>query len=427
MTIAIIRPALIFGGIHYGGILGIFIPVSFVLVIAVIIFYLSATFFPYAHNREEIVELIMFVSTITLTLIAIAMMIICMTTIPNRTINIKSSYEFNVITNLPYANKVNYCLENDIDFEGKNPRWLGQLKKFYRTFDGNGHTIKNLKISNVKDSGSGFGLVGSNYGKICNLRFESCEFNFSNSSTNAFGIIAGYNYNEIINCSIINCYQKWDAGYRGDWVGDNGLINNIYMGGIIGLNKGGIISCCEYYNEIDNTIIDQSIYLKNTFSVIGSGVSGRSAFGISVGGITGYSENGIVENCVVYGARVYSDLTQAPICGSPFQLIGGLVGRVNNTSINNSLVYADCSSISNGWSHRYVGELVAFVDSAQFSDCYIVSGNCDGVGNNPNGVDGIFTMTKQNITCADLPKSFINWKDSNYGYPTPYFSNSLKN
>ena len=31
MTIAIIRPAAIFGGIHYGGILGIFIPVIVIL------------------------------------------------------------------------------------------------------------------------------------------------------------------------------------------------------------------------------------------------------------------------------------------------------------------------------------------------------------------------------------------------------------
>lgn len=31
MTIALIRPAAIFGGIHYGGILGIFIPVIVIL------------------------------------------------------------------------------------------------------------------------------------------------------------------------------------------------------------------------------------------------------------------------------------------------------------------------------------------------------------------------------------------------------------
>ncbi len=427
MAIALVRPALIFGGIHFGGILGIFIPVSVVLIIGMVIFYLSATFFPDTSDREGIVEIIMFISTIVLTLIAIAMMIICLTTIPKRTIYIKSSQEFNVICNLPYADKLDYCLESDIDFEGQNPTWLGQLQNYYGTFDGNGHTIKNLKISNVKDSSSGFGLVGSNYGKICNLRFESCEFNFSNSSTNAFGIIAGYNYNEILNCSIINCYQAWNAGIREDIVmGGNRSVSNIYIGGLVGLNKGGLISGCEYYNGIDNSIIDQSIYLKNRFSVFGDGVSGKSAFGTLCGGIVGYSEDGIIENCVTYGSRVQSDLTKTSLCGTPFQVIGGLVGRVKNSTINSCLVYAECSGISNGKCLRYVGELTAFVDSAQFSDCYIVPSSCNIIGNNSNEVEGIYTLPEQNVTSTDLPKSFANWKDTSHGYPTPYFSSSLE-
>lgn len=315
MIIALIRPAAIFGGIHYGGILGIFIPVIVIVVGVIIWFYITQVDLSGG-------EVIYFSITLLFYALSLAMMIIGISIIPQRTIYIKSAREFNVISHVPQADNINYSLEGDIDFNGASPSWLGKLQNYHGIFDGNGYTIKNLTITRANDTDYGFGLIGSNYGTVRNVRFESCIFKFKNDSTNAFGILAGYNYGEIENCSIINCYQSWNAGEWGDWsMGGDRSLCNIYVGGRVGVNKGGSIEKCEYYNENANDDFKYSIHVQVEYSVLGSGTSGRSAFGVCAGGLVGYMEEGTVSNCVVYGASVHSYIYNND--GTPFQMTGG--------------------------------------------------------------------------------------------------------
>lgn len=158
-------------------------------------------------------------------------------------------------------------LTADIDLEnaewypiGQNENVNGRMQEFFGIFDGDGHTIKNLKIkshtpeqirnsTNYIDDDSiayGVGFFGWLSGAVKNVTFE----NITVSGHSKVGVVAGYfqrtaDTDVIENCTVKNCTVNAthvDDAFCGD-----------KAGGIVGMNgtENGAVRNC----HVENTTI----------------------------------------------------------------------------------------------------------------------------------------------------------------------------
>lgn len=236
-----------------------------------------------------------------------------------------------------YVNSGNDCadltfkLTNDLDFRridftaigyGSDYKSTGVFNPFKGKFDGDGHTISNLKIysdvealglfgyvgtggeirnlilENVKIDGNNRvgSIAGENKGTITNCTVKNCDLKISNDETGDFwgvGSIVGLNWGEIIDCSTENC------NLDGRWT----------IGGIVGANSGEIKNCkvvCSHINclhRIGGLAGHNEFKISDCYAVI-KRISSRSKSPKDFGAIVGYNPNknqGLsVENCCYY-------------------------------------------------------------------------------------------------------------------------------
>ena len=283
----------------------------------------------------------------------------------------------------------NYLLSNDIDLSGES-KWI-PIENFSGTINGDGHSIKNLKIE-VR-SGDNSGLFGELKGTVMNLKLENVDISGTGSGNNV-GAIAGTNSGTIKNCEVsgnINCeYATYVGGIVGcsniklfDNVNNATVSSNENVGGITGAIKlklkdkedentvigdgnvnngnifgktsiGGIFGAIECFknNNYAGTYYISTSENKNNGKV--------SATGNNVGGIAGrlaglytfsyyaYIKISDCENTGVvsgkdnvggiygYGESVSSATTcinTADIIGSNY--VGGFIGRSSGTEVSN--------------------------------------------------------------------------------------------
>ena len=154
-----------------------------------------------------------------------------------------------------------YSVMNDIDFSNKYVYQFGIYgNPFKGTFEGNGNTLKNIKIETTTDY---VGIFGYNTGTIRGVNFE----NISVKGNNYVGGIAGFNEGNI--SSII---------FSGNVTG------NENVGGITGQHNSGN----NYYSPkpIENVIVKDII------------VNGNK----NVGGVAGFAYNGTLKSVVENGS-----------------------------------------------------------------------------------------------------------------------------
>ena len=226
-----------------------------------------------------------------------------------------------------------YVLMNNITTSLQNAR---HIETFYGTLDGNGYTIKNIRVDlNSSDtSGKNCGLVRINRGVIKNLVIDSriidiAEPTSYNSTWVYAGFVAGRNYGTIYNVTVRNCELISSR-------------HTVAMGGIAGINIGGTISNCSVENLVFTGCSDMG-------GIVGSSDGGTVSscyvtdvdFNIeidgenrSVGGVVGYAKNGAsisschVESCaiVVASYSLANDVVQP--------CIGIVVGHLNASTMN---------------------------------------------------------------------------------------------
>ena len=219
-------------------------------------------------------------------------------------------------------------LDNDIDLPDDSPIVLAS---FAGTFNGNGHTIKNVKISEAASSSGFFGIVfkrgfvkdlcvegkykpdgtmkwiggicGTNYGRI-----ENCTFNGSIRATSDVGGIVGRNMvlGEVDGCKSFGRIQ-----------GDS------FCGGICGYNEGNVSNCineARVNTKYEDTSItkDELVDAVETI-MMGENLNELRGFRtrMDMGGICGFSE-GEVFSCQNNGAVGYEHVGYNS---------GGIVGR----------------------------------------------------------------------------------------------------
>lgn len=260
---------------------------------------------------------------------------------------------------LDFANRVNdgetfenYIVYLDKDIDMENDEWIvigtpgGRIEPrntFRGVFEGNNHTIDNLKISNIRKRYSG--LFGYNEGTIQNLNIKgSISGQFGNCH---IGLFSGYNEGSIHNCTALIDFDSqsssspaWIGGISG---GNGGTISSCITrgemsimnenlgssaatGGIIGDNNGEIVECKNFINIKSGTtyvggICGDSRKLDSKMSIrqcVNYGLINLIRGNITAGGIIGsLDENGIVEQCASKGdfSSTYSGTRFAGICG----------------------------------------------------------------------------------------------------------------
>lgn len=280
----------------------------------------------------------------------------------------------------------NYILMNDIEFtkedflengdfynnsEGFKPIGDGYYGNIFKgVFNGNGYSIKNLKIRKTSSEISYVGLFGYNEGTIKNLHMVNNDIYFSATHpSNRYygsyvGAIAAYNHGG----DIINCTSS------GNLYGESLTSSH-------SINVGGIVGYSEYYYEsnITNCI---------NYSNVSSYAPKDSA---SSGGITSYLGTGQIKNCANYGSIDAK-------CSTNFSgdFAGGITASNGGTILN-------CYNAGDISSNNVVGG-ISGSNSATIKECYNITpinggGYATGgiTGDNNNGGNIIDCYNKGNI------------------------------
>ena len=220
----------------------------------------------------------------------------------------------------------------DINLNNKEWTPIGNTnsggKYFNGTFNGSGHTITGLKITNANGEYHGlFGYVTSG-GTIQNLHVSGMiDFDDTSSSSHYAGGIAGHTSGTIENCSASVSIEVKGSGIF------------ICAGGIVGNLGSGIIKNCYSYISGDPLVAQSS---NSVTSIYAGGIAGRIDGGIG-GGIGG----GTVQNCYTTG-KVYAEHYAS---GSSYA--GGITGSVTGGTIQN------CSALNQyvrAWSSTGLAE-----------------------------------------------------------------------
>ena len=286
----------------------------------------------------------------------------------------------NISTNLSKK----YMLLNDLDLKGISWEPIGtQSTKFSGEFDGNGHTISNLKVSGQKLYGA---LFGYSNGIIKNLAIKNVTVNCSPKSGYSYGYAAGIvaymSGGRVENCSVAgSIYFSGTSGYAGGIVADliSGTITNCvvtasveargsnqaYAGGIAARVQAGVIETCSVEQTVKATIS-----WPDTFNYA------------YAGGIVGYINNNTstivsveINQCV---SNAY--VTAFRSSGSVTCYAGGIIGYANVSSGNPSryIEVNECISsgdvvINSGESNVYAGGIIGYSNNGDIYNSYSTS------------------------------------------------------
>lgn len=231
-------------------------------------------------------------------------------------------------------------LTNDVDLTGTE---FTSIPIFAGTFDGQGHTISGLSLTDYNSPQGLFRYIQEG-ALVKNLTIKGTVTPIGIKST--IGGVAGSNSGTILNCIFIGTIRgdKYVGGIAGINEAE-GLISNSsaqgivygkhYVGGIAGQNLGAILLSNNEAN-VNTTVTENTLNLEDIQNIdIDSFTSLSTADVIDitdVGGIAGIS-SGIIQSCTNYGTVGYQHVGYN---------IGGIVGRQSgylNGCTNKGSVY----------------------------------------------------------------------------------------
>ena len=241
-----------------------------------------------------------------------------------------------------YINKYGYV--NDAVFEG--------------TFDGNGHTVSNLNVNRLDQTGVGlFGAIGS--GKIKDLTLDNATVagkHFVGGIVGWYGSSAAGSTNN----SIENCHVTGVIDISGHYM----------VGGLVGRSAAGLSNC--------------SVITEEGSKVVATFTDEADCEGDNVGGLAGYMEDpagsGKISECDVSGLTISGTVK-----------IGGMVGAIAGSG---SITGCDVKDVSL---------------SSTATEDYITDAKTKGT----NGMGGLLgvsyatgnneiTITNSSVTSVDL-------------------------
>ena len=290
-----------------------------------------------------------------------------------------------------------YILKNDISLDssvswtpiGLTSGGADYEKGFRGTFDGNGHTIRNIKTEFDEDI-SQYGLFGALCGaSVRNLRIENAGI----EGHSYVGIIAGVNYGTITSCSVngtIKAYQYDRETLAGGICAMN--YTNIYnskcaadivinavsaTGGGIAAQNEGFIDGCSFDAGLD------AVTVRNNSNAVLGGVCGinysgmiynsfggrrirSSASATYAGGIVGILEGGEIYKASAYGSMKITPENEI----DSGAYIGGICGTATGGLIMNS--FSECTQSAKS-QKSYMGGILGYGENASIQNVYTLS------------------------------------------------------
>lgn len=217
----------------------------------------------------------------------------------------------NVVKNKGWFHEWYLKLDTDIDLSAGS--WMGIGNNgnnvFTGTFDGQGHTIYNMTIS---DTGNDIGFIRkANGATVKNINFDNCTVSTGDMSGLSHGVVVGW-------CNQTTCYFENITVTRSKVYGD------CYLGGIVGAADATIVlsNCRNLYTAdyASRVCTGRDYFVKgNDGNTTDSGV----------GGLVGRVSTGCkltMNNCV---NSVYVSITGG---NNQSYRIGGLVGKATDNS-----------------------------------------------------------------------------------------------
>ena len=225
----------------------------------------------------------------------------------------KTSTSPKIMTGCPANGCIGYELTADLDLSAED-NWL-PIDVFTGIFEGNSHTISNLKINRPDTNRVGlFGYIGRS-SEINNIGLLSIDIEGNNS----VGGLAGRNSG-----SITDSYTT--GSVDGDW----------HVGGLVGRNGGSITNSYTTGSVIGDKYVGGLVGRKDSGSIINSYTTGSVDGNSYTGGLVGKNYLGSIANSYATGSVV-----------GDYSGIGGLVGLNNSGgSIANSYWDTETSGIS---------------------------------------------------------------------------------
>ncbi len=231
-------------------------------------------------------------------------------------------------------------LSNDVDLAGTE---FTSIPIFGGTFDGQGHTISGLYLTDYNSPQGLFRYIQEG-ALVKNLTVKGTVTPIGVKST--IGGVAGSNSGTILNCTFIGTIRgdKYVGGIAGINEAE-GLISNSsaqgivygkhYVGGIAGQNLGTILMSNNEAN-VNTTVTENTLNLEDIQNIDRDSFTSFSTADViditDVGGIAGIS-SGIIQSCSNYGTVGYQHVGYN---------IGGIVGRQSgylNGCTNKGVVY----------------------------------------------------------------------------------------
>ena len=259
-----------------------------------------------------------------------------------------------------------FKLINDIDCGGKSISPLfTSSKPFAGTFDGNGKSIKNFKLSTTNSttnepthssqSSQYYGLFGyiGEKGSVCDLTLDSFDIMVkrSNDSESHYGLLAGYCAGEVKGITVINSKfnvrsektvkEKFNIGGLIGKLSTTGKISDVSVKADITVYSkidavvGGVVATTAGASIIEKVVDGKTIFVSNidnakfegniTVKLEGSAAADSKT---SIGGIIGVNYSAIITNCDSTGKiSLTSDFTTV---GNQGLTLGGLAGKNQN-------------------------------------------------------------------------------------------------
>ncbi len=300
---------------------------------------------------------------------------------------------------------LSYELNADIDLGGME--WT-PVAIFYGTFNGNGYTVSNFKITTGRRY---VGLFGYNKGVIKNLGVENFTVNVSYYSDDVYaGGLVGRNAGGDITNSYatgnVSATSSNSKAYAGGLVGYNyrGSITNsyatgnvsatstssssAYAGGLVGYNSGDILNSYAAGNVSASSGDDAyagglvgynggsitNSYATGNVSATSTSTSTSTRFYAYAGGLVGYNSGSILNSYATGEVSATSSNSKA--------YVGGLVGyniSSGGSGITNSYATGNVSATSTSTStstrsYAYAGGLVGYNGGGSITNCYRYSG-----------------------------------------------------
>lgn len=234
------------------------------------------------------------------------------------------------------------------------PIGISLSQYFGGIFDGNDHTISNLKMSNHKAYGSFLGLFGATGADIRDVHVTGEFLDQSDRTTlYYFGPIVGFT-----NGNVIGCTAEFTVH------GEDGTLRGYPIGGVVGFISG-----------VDET----PLKLENCVSY--TAISGALANPAFIGGVSGVSQNAEIINCRNDGTISISKVPS-------YVYIGGILGQTQTGTVldhcinNGAITHTDIGGMAS------IGGICGRVSTPTKITCCTNNGALDTNADDAGGILG---------------------------------------